>query len=351
SVGTVTASGRTASASAGQVPAGLDVRVVPTASFGYGVETSRGKDTPSGHWEICGVPISFDWGYFPKTEPTFPPALTDAIIKRAGLPGILGNCHASGTQVIAELGGEHIKTGQPICYTSGDSVFQIAAHERHFGLDRLYEICETAFELVRPYNIGRVIARPFIGEDSASFKRTGNRRDFSVPPPGRTLLDVALDAGCEVVSIGKIADIFAHRGISRKVKANGNMALFDATLEALDSAADGALIFTNFVDFDQLYGHRRDVPGYAHALEEFDARLPEIEARLAPGDLAVFTADHGCDPTWLGTDHTRENVPILAIQPGAQAVDLGQRGFSDIGQTLAAHLGLPRLDAGVSWLS
>ncbi|MHA1524556.1 MAG: phosphopentomutase [Alphaproteobacteria bacterium] len=342
---------RAAMASTGQVPPGLDAKVEPGASFGFGVQISHGKDTPSGHWEICGVPVEFDWGYFPKHVPTFPNSLTEALVARARLPGILGNCHASGTQIIARLGAEHIATGKPICYTSGDSVFQIAAHEEHFGLERLYEICEIAFELVAPHNIGRVIARPFVGETSENFKRTGNRRDFSIPPPGRTLLDTLVDAGGEVISVGKIADIFAHRGISRKIKATGNMALVDATLQALASAGDRSLIFTNFVDFDQLYGHRRDVPGYAAALEAFDARIPEIEARLGPGDLAVFTADHGCDPTWEGTDHTREHVPILALQPGGPVVDLGRRYFSDIGQTLAAHLAVPRLDAGVSWAS
>ena len=341
---------RAALASTGTAPPGLDLDVEPQAEWGYGIETGHGKDTPSGHWEIAGVPVTFEWGYFPDTVPTFPEALTDAFIDKAGLPGILGNEHASGTEIIARLGETHVTTGKPICYTSADSVFQIAAHEEAFGLERLYDICRIAFDLVQPWRIGRVIARPFVGSGSADFTRTGNRRDFSVPPPGPTLLDRLSEAGGEVISIGKIGDIYAHRGTGRIVKADGNAALFDATLAALDAAGTGSLVFTNFVDFDQLYGHRRDVPGYAAALEAFDARLPEIKARLKPHDLAVITADHGCDPTWAGTEHTREHVPVLAFGPGGKAGALGGRKFSDIGQTLADHLDLEPLQAGTSWL-
>jgi len=341
---------RAALASSGTAPPGLDVKAEPQSPWGYGIETGHGKDTPSGHWEITGVPVTFEWGYFPDKVPAFPKELTDAFVYKAGLPGILGNAHASGTEVISQLGEEHIRTGKPICYTSADSVFQIAAHEEAFGLERLYDICQIAFELVQPFRIGRVIARPFTGTGAESFVRTGNRRDFSVPPPGQTLLDRLDRSGGEVISIGKIGDIFAHRGTGRIVKANGNAALLDATLEALDAAGEGSLVFTNFVDFDMLYGHRRDVPGYAAALESFDARLPQIEARLKSGDLAVITADHGCDPTWPGTDHTREHVPVLAFGPEMTPVALGARNFADIGQTLAGHLGLDRLEAGSSWL-
>ena len=311
-----------------------------TGAHGFAVETSRGKDTPSGHWELMGVPVTFDWGYFPNTHPCFPPDLVADLVREAKLPGILGDEHASGTEIIARLGIEHMRTGKPICYTSADSVFQIAAHEETFGLDRLLATCEIARRLVDPLGIGRVIARPFVGSSPADFKRTANRRDYAVPPPAPTLLDRAKAAGREVVAIGKISDIFAGMGVTRKVKAAGNMALVDATLAALDSAPDGALILTNLVDFDMEYGHRRDVAGYAAALEAFDARLPEIEARLRPGDLVAATADHGCDPAWRGTDHTREHVPVLAFGPGIVARDLGRLGFADVGASFAAHLGL-----------
>lgn len=314
-----------------------------TAAHGFAVETSRGKDTPSGHWELMGVPVSFDWGYFPETRPCFPADLIAALIREAGLPGILGDEHASGTEIIARLGAEHMRTGKPICYTSADSVFQIAAHEGTFGLDRLYRTCEIARRLVDPLGIGRVIARPFVGSSPADFKRTANRHDYAVPPPEPTLLDRAKDAGRAVMAIGKISDIFAARGVTETVKAAGNMALFDATLAALDATPDGGLILANFVDFDMEWGHRRDVPGYAAGLEAFDRRLPEIEARLRPGDLVVATADHGCDPTWRGTDHTREHVPVLAFGPGVPPRALGRLGFADVGATFAAHLGL---DAG-----
>lgn len=320
-----------------------------SGAWGYAVEESRGKDTPSGHWEMAGVPVMFDWGYFPPDYPSFPATLTDGLIARAKLPGVLGNRHASGTQIIDELGAKHIESGKPIVYTSADSVFQIAAHEAAFGLQRLYEVCEIARELVDEYNIGRVIARPFVGTPG-TFKRTGNRRDYAVPPPAPTLLDRFKAAGGEVISVGKVADIFAHQGISRTVKADGNAALFDATLEAAAEAGERTLIFTNFVDFDTLYGHRRDVAGYAAALEAFDARLPELERVLKPGDVAVISADHGCDPTWRGTDHTREHVPVLAFGPDVTPGPIGRRAFADIGQSLAGHLGLGPLPHGRSFL-
>ncbi len=314
-------------------------------------EISRGKDTPSGHWEIAGTPVMFDWGYFTTDGDAFPPELVEAICAEGNVPGILGNCHASGTEIIARLGEEHIRTGRPICYTSSDSVLQIAAHEVHFGLERLIELSQTVRRLVDPLNIGRVIARPFVGETADTFERTGNRRDFSVPPPEPTLLDRATQAGRTVHAVGKIGDIFAHQGVSRVIKANGNAALMAATLEAMESAAEGDLVFTNFVDFDQLYGHRRDVPGYAAALEGFDRLLPEVHRRLRPGDLVVLTADHGCDPTWRGTDHTRERVPIMAFGPGIRSRDIGLRPtFADIGETVAAHLGLPAGSHGWSFL-
>lgn len=319
--------------------------------WGVGREVSKGKDTPSGHWEIAGVPVPFEWGYFPLTEPTFPPALTEALIREAGLPGILGNRHASGTTIIAELGEESIRTGKPICYTSIDSVFQIAAHETHFGLERLYEVCEVAFRLTAPMMIGRVIARPFVGETAATFRRTGNRRDFAIAPPEPTLLDRAKAAGREVFAVGKISDVFAARGVTHKLKATGNMKLFDATLEAAGMAPDGALVFTNFVEFDESFGHRRNVPGYAAALEAFDARLPELIAVMRDDDLLVLTADHGNDPTWRGSDHTREQVPILCFSPTLSRGEIGiRRTFADIGESCARWLGLAAGPHGQSFL-
>ncbi len=310
--------------------------------WGVGREISKGKDTPSGHWEIAGVPVPFAWGYFPQTVPTFPKALTDALIANADLPGILGNKHASGVPIIQELGEESIRSGKPICYTSIDSVFQIAASEEHFGLNRLYEVCEEAFRLTAPMMIGRVIARPFTGETAATFRRTGNRRDFAISPPEPTLLDRLKDAGRQVFAIGKISDIYAGHGVTHKIKASGNMVLFDRTLEALDMARDGDFVMTNFVDFDQEYGHRRDVPGYAAALEAFDARLPELIARLRDDDLLVLSADHGNDPTFPGSDHTREQIPILCFSPKLSAGTVGLRStFADIGESVAYWLGIP----------
>ena len=336
--------------STGTVPPGLS-GTPRGGRFGVGREVSRGKDTPSGHWEIAGVPVPFDWGYFPQTEPSFPPDLIAEFIKRARLPGILGDKHASGTDVIAALGEEHIRTGKPICYTSIDSVFQIAAHESHFGLDRLYEICQIAFELTAPLMIGRVIARPFVGEDSASFKRTGNRRDFAIAPPEPTLLDRNAAAGHQVYAIGKISDIYAGHGVTHKIKGTGLAQLFDKTLDAMEMAADNAFIMTNFVDFDSEYGHRRDVPGYAAALEFFDAQLPRIIAAMRQDDLLVLTADHGNDPTWPGTDHTREQVPILVFSPSLVTAEIGIRPtFADIGESIAHWLGLAPGRHGKSFL-
>jgi phosphopentomutase len=322
-----------------------------TGAWGAATEVSKGKDTPSGHWEIAGVPVDFDWGYFPTEGDAFSEELVAEIIERGDIPGILGNCHASGTEIIARLGEEHMRTGKPICYTSADSVFQIAAHETGFGLDRLLKLCETVREIVDPLNIGRVIARPFVGESAATFERTGNRRDYSVPPPEPTLLDRAKEAGRNVIAVGKIGDIFAHQGVTDLRKASGNMALFDKTLEAMDDAEDGDLVFTNFVDFDMLYGHRRDVAGYAAALEAFDRRLPEVDRKLKPGDIVILTADHGCDPTWRGTDHTRERVPILSFGPGIRSRLLETRKtFADIGESIARHLGIAPGPHGRSFL-
>ena len=331
----------------GELPAGMSANPVLKGRWASAVEISKGKDTPSGHWEIAGVPVMTDWGYFPREIPAFPAELTDQIIAENNLPGILGNRHASGTEIIAELGEEHVRTGKPICYTSSDSVFQIAAHENHFGLEKLYALCESVFEMTAPMNIGRVIARPFVGEDAASFVRTGNRRDYSIKPPKPTLLDRAKAAGREVVAIGKIADIYAHQGPTQVIKASGNEALGEATLKAMAELPEGGLAMTNFVDFDMLYGHRRDVAGYAAALEAFDRWLPSFMGRMGPGDLLTITADHGCDPTWRGTDHTREQVPVLLFGSGVAPGNGGTREtFADIGATVGRHLGLEPGDAG-----
>jgi phosphopentomutase len=320
------------------------------AFHGAAQEISSGKDTPSGHWEIAGLPVRFDWGYFPDTVPAFPTELTEAMIREGKVPGILGNCHAPGTEIIERFGEEHIRSGMPICYTSVDSVLQIAAHEVHFGLERLYEFCKVVRGLVDPLNIGRVIARPFVGETSATFARTHNRRDYAVPPPEQTLLDRLTARGSRVIAVGKVGDIFAHRGISEVRKAAGNMAMFDKALGAMEDAGDGDLVFANFVDFDTEFGHRRDVAGYAAALEAFDRRLPEALARLRQGDLLILTADHGNDPTWRGTDHTRERIPVIGTGPGLRGGDIGLRAtFADIGETVAEHLGLARGRHGTSF--
>ena len=342
--------GKAAEISAGKIPPGLDCTESSIiASYGCAAEVSKGKDTPSGHWEMAGLPATFDWGYFPKTEPCFPDDLIKAFIKEAKLPGILGNKHAPGTDILVELGDEHIRTGKPICYTSTDSVFQIAAHEKHFGLEHLYEVCEVAKRLTLPLEIGRVIARPFLGDKPENYHRTGNRHDYTTPPYDKTLLNHIVESGSEVISIGKIANIFADKGISKKIKATGNMALFDATLDAIKDAKSGDLIFTNFVDFDSHYGHRRDIPGYAKALEDFDKRLPELLKLLQDDDLLLITADHGCDPSWIGTDHTREHVPVLFYSKTRSPKALGKRqSFADMGQTIAEYLNVKPLKHGKS---
>jgi len=334
----------------GEWAAGFAKRDGFSGAYGAAREQSTGKDTQSGHWEIAGVPVLFDWGYFPKTVPSFPKELTDKLQELTGVPGFLGNCHASGTTIINELGDEHVASGKPILYTSADSVLQIACHEEHFGLERLYEMCEKAYELVQPYNIGRVIARPFVGANG-NYKRTSNRHDYAVPPSAPTLLDHVKNEGGEVIALGKISDIYAAQGVSRVMKGADNMALFDKLLQAQDEAGDKSLTFVNFVDFDQAFGHRRDVAGYSNALHEMDARLPEFIAKLKDGDLCVITADHGCDPTSPGSDHTREHIPVLFFGPGVKPQSLGiSETFSDIGQTIAHHLGVKPLSNGTNLL-
>lgn len=338
-----------AAISQGSPVPGLSIDTSIEAIYGCAQELSLEKDTQSGHWEMAGVPVRFQWGYFSK-DPCFPDSLLSQLIEQGKIPGVLGNKHASGTIIIEELGEEHQKSGKPIVYTSADSVFQIAAHETSFGLDRLYRLCEIARKLVDPYHIGRVIARPFLGEPK-SYYRTGNRRDYATPPPAPTLLDKMLSAGKEVIAIGKVADIYAHQGISKCVKAHGNQALFDALLHEAKAAPAGSITFVNFVDFDSVYGHRRDVIGYAKALEELDRLLPLLEKVLQADDIAIITADHGCDPTWKGYDHTREHVPILVFGPNISPHAIGKReSFADIGQSIAHYLGLAPLEHGQAFL-
>ncbi len=315
--------------------------------WGIAREVSKGKDTITGHWEIAGVPLSRDWGYFPKTIPAFPRDLTDAIIEQCKLPGFLCLAHASGTAVIEEFGAEHLRTGKPIIYTSADSVIQIAAHESHFGLQRLYDVCKVARQLSYDMNIGRVIARPFVGETEKDFERTGNRKDYAVLPPSPTLLNVLSDQSRDVVSIGKIGDIYAHSGTGREIKVSGFAALQSTTQSEMPKLKDGGFLMVNFVDFDTLYGHRRDVTGYAKALEAFDRWLATALLLVEPGDRLIITADHGNDPSWIGTDHTREQIPVLCYGPDMSPGPIGQRqSFADIGQAIAKFLGVGPLQAG-----
>ncbi len=346
---------KAAQASTGKLPQvgpQPQAQILLPSKYGFMREVSRGKDTSSGHWEMAGCPVDFDWGYFPPDYPSFPPELIEKICSEAKLPGILGNKAASGTAIIEELGEEHIRTGKPICYTSADSVFQIAAHEKYFGLENLYRLCEIAFKHVAPYNIARVIARPFEGDHKGNFKRTANRHDYSVTPPKPTVLDRIKNANGHVISVGKINDIFAKQGITKAVKASGLEQLWDVTLQEAKNAPDFSLVFTNFVDFDMTWGHRRDVEGYAKGLEYFDQRLPELAAQMQPQDIAFITADHGCDPTYRGTDHTREHVPVLMFGPQVKPQFIGGRAtYADLGQTLAEYFQLPPLAYGTSFLN
>ena len=317
--------------------------------WGHAQEVSIGKDTITGHWEIAGVPVPFDWHYFPNTIPAFPQQLMDDIIALAGIPGLLSCTHASGTQVIEEFGEEHLRTGKPIAYTSADSCLQIAAHETHFGLQRLYDVCKVVRDLTYDMRLGRVIARPFVGETEETFTRTGNRKDFAIAPPAPTLLKVASDGGRHVISVGKIGDIYAHVGTGEEVKVSGNAAMMERLLELMPKLKDGGFLMTNFVDFDTNHGHRRDPIGYGKLLEEFDRNLPRLFAQLREGDVLILTADHGNDPTWRGTDHTREQIPIMIHGTGVGSVG-HRKSFADIGQSIASYLGLQKLGAGMGFL-
>ncbi|WP_413875104.1 phosphopentomutase [Albidovulum sp.] len=318
----------------------------PAGLWGAATEVSRGKDTPSGHWELAGVPVPWEWHYFPDTVPAFPERLMAEVARLAGTGGTLGNCHASGVPIIEEHCAEHLRTGWPICYTSADSVFQIAAHEEAFGLDRLLKLCRDIAPTLHAMRVGRVIARPFVGE-CGNFRRTANRHDYAIEPPAPTLCDWLHAAGRKVHAIGKIGDIFSMRGID-DVRKGTDLVLSEHLLDLAANAEDGSLTFANFVEFDTLFGHRRDVSGYARALEWFDGVAGTFLARLRPGDLAIFTADHGNDPTWTGTDHTRERAPVVGWGVGERAV--GQIGFADVGASVAAHLGIAPQGAGKPFL-
>ncbi|MDA7427359.1 phosphopentomutase [Primorskyibacter aestuariivivens] len=310
--------------------------VTPQGLWGAATEQSRGKDTPSGHWELAGLPVPWDWHSFPDTVPAFPDEISALAAKLAGTEGILGNRHASGTEILEDLGEEHVKTGWPICYTSVDSVLQIAAHEEHFGLDRLLKLCADLAPHLHEMRVGRVIARPFVGEPGA-FKRTGNRRDYAVTPPGKVLTNWVQEAGHPVHAIGKIGDIFSMQGID-KVSKGSDAELMEHLAHEVATAPDGALVFANFVEFDSLYGHRRDVSGYARALEWFDAAIGPVLDALRAGDLMILTADHGNDPTWVGTDHTRERVPVLGAGQGSNGIGLVD--FTSVAASLSDHLGV-----------
>lgn len=319
----------------------------PAGSYGRCALRSNGKDTTTGHWEMAGIILE---RAFPTYPNGFPEAIVDRFIREADVPGILGNIPASGTEIIKVLGEEHVKTRKPIVYTSADSVFQIAAHEEVIPLERLYEMCETARRILDgEHKVGRVIARPFLGQPGA-FYRTENRHDYAVPPPRENLLPALADEGLDVVCIGKIASIYDSIGVTKDLTAKNNEQSINQTISALGDKTRG-LIFSNLVDFDMLFGHRRDTEGYAKALEHFDSRLPEIEGAMRDDDLMIITADHGNDPSFPGSDHTREYAPLLVFGKVARpGVDLGTRAsLADIGQTIAANFGL-ELTAGASFL-
>ncbi len=318
--------------------AGVEVVASPEAAWGRMLERSAGKDTTTGHWELAGLVQEQPFPTFPEG---FPPEIIDAFKKETGLDP-LGNIAASGTEILRQLGEEHCRTGRPIVYTSVDSVFQIAAHEDILPVDRLYEICGIARRILNPYQVCRVIARPFVGRGAEDFRRTARRRDFSLEPNGTTLLDLLKKAGCQVYGVGKIHDIFAGRGLTGSVGSVSNADGMEKTAQAL-SLVEKGLIFTNLVDFDMLYGHRLDVAGFGRALEEFDCWLPGFMATMTPGDLLILTADHGCDPTTPGTDHTRESVPLLCWHPRMTGGrPLGVRPtFADVAATVGALFSLP----------
>ncbi|KEJ88101.1 phosphopentomutase [Sulfitobacter donghicola] len=319
---------------------GLDVPSLSAplqGTWGAAREVSRGKDTPSGHWELAGLPVPWDWHYFTQTEDSFGADLIAQVSAAAGTDGILGNCHAPGTAIIERLGAEHMRTGKPICYTSADSVFQIAAHEETFGLERLLKLCQDIAPMLHDMRVGRVIARPFVGDAETGFERTPRRRDYAIMPPKPVLSNWVQDAGHATFAVGKIGDIFSMQGFD-EVRKGTDAQLMGHLGDLVRDAPEGSLTFANFVEFDSLYGHRRDVSGYARALEWFDREIGVLIDQLKDGDIMVLTADHGNDPTWVGTDHTREQVPVLVA--GAGVGSLGEIGFADVAAFVAGHLGV-----------
>ena len=307
--------------------------------FGAATEMSKGKDTPSGHWELAGAPVPWEWHYFKNKTKSFSDEIVERVCLEAGVKGILGNCHASGTDIINLLGEEHLRTGRPICYTSSDSVFQIAASENTFGLDKLYNLCEKLAPFFHAMGVGRVIARPFIRTNKKNFLRTSNRKDFAIEPPALTLCDYAKMDNRTVCAIGKINDIFSGKGINKVLKGRSDKDLMLHLLEQVRLASEGSFIFANFVEFDTDFGHRRDVSGYARALEWFDVELGKVIRQLRPKDILIVTADHGNDPTWHGTDHTRERVPVLVAGNGEGSI--GLINFSDVAASIANYMQIP----------
>ncbi len=330
--------------SAAKLSTGLTLPNTDSTVGSYAVATqrSKGKDTPTGHHEIVGYTNPTGWFTFPKVVPVFPEKEMDMLIQEAKLTGFLGNKHASGEDIIKEYGEAHLGSGYPIVYTSADSVVQIAAHEQGFGLNNLYETCKIASKIFNDLGVQRIIARPFLGDNKEDFFRTKNRKDFISPPPIHTLCDKVIKSGKKCFGIGKIADIFGHRGISKSISGMSDNKLFDEMLNVIEKANTGDLIFANFVEFDTLYGHRRDLPGYARALEKFDKQLPKLFSILNRDDFLLITADHGNDPTFEGTDHTREQVPVLIKKYNLINKCYGMINFSDIGSLVEHFLGLEK---------
>ncbi|QIE02216.1 phosphopentomutase [Buchnera aphidicola] len=343
-----------ARASSKQKLLGFNDNVHLLGSYGFASEISSGKDTTSGHWELAGVPVLEDWFYFVKKNNSFPEDILNYIVNSNNITGILGNCHASGTEIIQNLGEEHIRTKKPIIYTSADSVLQIACHEIFFGLSNLYKLCQNIryFLDKKKYKIARVIARPFIGDNQSNFQRTGNRRDFSIKPFSTTVMQKLInEKKGKVIAIGKVSDIYSGVGISKNIKSTGLNELCNQTIQEIKNSTNNTLVFTNLVDFDSNWGHRRDVIGYAKGLEFFDKKLSKIIELVKENDILILTADHGCDPTWNGTDHTRENVPILIYSPNLEKKFLGHRKtFADIGQTIAKYFLLSNMSYGKSMI-
>lgn len=342
--------GMAARMSSGRALPGLDGAMRPGACAGYACEVSRGKDTPSGHWEMAGAPLQGSFGVFARQTPAFPQAFLSDVIRAANIPGVIGQCHSAGIEIIENFGDEHMRTGKPIFYTSVDSVIQIAAHEDAFGLARLYDLCAVTRSLADPLNIGRVIARPFVGSAASGFRRTPHRKDFSMPPPHGNILDRLDEAGRHIITLGKCGDIFGHRSTGEEIKGANDADLFERMLAAAPRLQDGGLLFANFVDLDTDFGHRRNVAGYAEGIERLDPLIDAFLALIHPGDLCIVTADHGNDPTWRGSDHTRENVPVLAYEPAGPSRDIGRRNtFADIGASVARHLGVAAPVCGSPW--